>query len=151
MFRFRLIVVGKVKEPAIRLLCEHYTDRIRRQYQATLELLEIKDAPSVAAEGKALLKALDEGRTCGPIYTLAEEGKQHTSVALSQELAALPGRAATFVIGGAYGLCPQVKQRADALLSLSAMTLTHELARLFLCEQLYRCISITAGSKYHHA
>lgn len=150
MFRFRLIVVGKVKEPAIKLLCEHYADRMRRQYQVTLDLIEVKDAPSPAAEGKALAKALGEGRTCGPVYALAEEGRQRNSVALAEELAALPGRAATFVIGGAYGLCPEVKQRADALLSLSALTLTHELARLFLCEQLYRCASITAGSKYHH-
>lgn len=150
MFRFRLIAVGKVKEPAIRLLCEHYADRIRRQYQATVEWVEVKDAQTPAAEGKALLKAIGEGRACGSVYALAEEGRQYTSVALSEVLAALPGRAATFVIGGAYGLCPEVKQRADALLSLSAMTLTHELARLFLCEQLYRCASIAAGSKYHH-
>lgn len=150
MFRFRLIVVGKVKEPAIKTLCEHYAERMRRQYQVALELIEVKDAPSPATEGKSLLKAIGEGRVCGPVYALGEEGRQHTSVSLAGELAGLPGRAATFVIGGAYGLCPEVKQRADALLSLSAMTLTHELARLFLCEQLYRCTSITAGSKYHH-
>lgn len=150
MFRFRLIAVGKIKEPAIKLLCEHYAERMRRQYQVTFELIEVKDAPSPAAEGKALLKAIGEGRSCGPVYALAEEGGQLPSVALAKELAALPGRAATLVIGGAYGLCPEVKQHADALLSLSAMTLTHELARLFLVEQLYRCTSITAGSKYHH-
>lgn len=151
MFRFRLIVVGKVKEPAIRSLCEQFADRLRRQHQSALDIIEVKDAPSPEAEAKALLKAIGEGRTCGPVYALAEEGKQHSSVMLAEELAALPGRAATFVIGGAYGLAPEVKQRADALLSLSAMTLTHELARLFLSEQLYRAAAITAGSKYHHA
>ena len=55
-----------------------------------------------------------------------------------------------FIIGGAYGLSPEVKARADRLLSLSPMTLTHEFARLVLMEQLYRAASINSGSKYHH-
>lgn len=151
MFRFRLIAVGKLKEPSIKTLCEHYAERMRKQHQVSFELIEVRDAPSPEAEGKALLKAIGEGRACGPVYAMSEEGRQRTSVALAQELADLPGRAATFVIGGAYGLSPAVKERADALLSLSAMTLTHELARLFLSEQLYRVSAITAGSKYHHA
>ena len=55
-----------------------------------------------------------------------------------------------FVIGGAYGLSPAVKERANQLLSLSALTLTHQMARLFLLEQLYRSFTILRNEPYHN-
>ena len=69
---------------------------------------------------------------------------------LADELQALQGQPVVFVVGGAYGLSEAVKQRADILLSLSPMTFTHEIARMLLCEQLYRTVAIQTGSKYHH-
>ncbi|MGB0258786.1 MAG: 23S rRNA (pseudouridine(1915)-N(3))-methyltransferase RlmH, partial [Coraliomargarita sp.] len=62
----------------------------------------------------------------------------------------LQGQPAVFIIGGAYGLSDAVKARADGLFALSPMTFTHEIARMILCEQLYRAVSINSGSKYHH-
>jgi 23S rRNA (pseudouridine1915-N3)-methyltransferase len=81
---------------------------------------------------------------------MAEEGGTRSSQQLADELQALRGRPAVFIIGGAYGLSDAVKQRADVLLSLSPFTFTHEIARMLLCEQLYRAVSIQTGSKYHH-
>ena len=55
-----------------------------------------------------------------------------------------------FVIGGAYGLSDEVRQRASAVLSLSAMTFPHQLVRVLLAEQLYRALMIMHGKPYHH-
>ena len=82
---------------------------------------------------------------------MAEEGKTRTSAGLAKELYALQGQPAVFIIGGAYGLSPAVKAKAEVLFALSPLTFTHEIARMLLCEQLYRAVSINAGSKYHHA
>jgi 23S rRNA (pseudouridine1915-N3)-methyltransferase len=82
---------------------------------------------------------------------MAEEGKTRTSTGLAAELFALQGQPAVFIIGGAYGLSSAVKARADLLFALSPLTFTHEIARMLLCEQLYRAVSISSGSKYHHA
>ena len=81
---------------------------------------------------------------------MAEEGRTRSSQKLAAELQALQGRSAVFIVGGAYGLSAAVKSRADVLLSLSPFTFTHEIARMLLCEQLYRAVSIQTGSKYHH-
>ena len=55
-----------------------------------------------------------------------------------------------FVVGGPYGLAPEVKQKADLLWSLSKLTFTHELARLLLFEQLFRAVNILHGGSYHN-
>jgi 23S rRNA (pseudouridine1915-N3)-methyltransferase len=55
-----------------------------------------------------------------------------------------------FVVGGAYGLSEQVRERADLLLSLSPMTFPHQLVRVLFAEQLYRALAILKGSPYHH-
>ena len=60
------------------------------------------------------------------------------------------GRDRFFVIGGPCGLSDEVKKRGDAVLSLSRMTFTHEMARFFLTEQIYRAITIAKGIKYHN-
>lgn len=83
---------------------------------------------------------------------LDERGKTFTSVDFSKmiETQRDHGRPLLFAIGGAYGFSDDVKKQADLLLSLSPMTLPHELAFLFFAEQLYRAHAIMAGSGYHH-
>jgi 23S rRNA (pseudouridine1915-N3)-methyltransferase len=81
---------------------------------------------------------------------MAEEGMTRTSQRLADELYTLQGRPAVFILGGAYGLSDAVKARADALFALSPLTFTHEIARMLICEQLYRAVAIQNGSKYHH-
>ncbi|MEM9227249.1 MAG: 23S rRNA (pseudouridine(1915)-N(3))-methyltransferase RlmH [Verrucomicrobiota bacterium] len=86
------------------------------------------------------------------VFALAEEGKLMTSEQLAQTVGQLRDSSteATFIVGGAYGLSDAVKARADVLLSLSPLTLTHEMARVVLLEQLYRAFTILHGSGYHH-
>ena len=111
-------------------------------------MVELKDG-SVESEGQRIVEAIEK-RSGSMVYALAEEGKERSSSAFAKELYQLQGRPALFVIGGAFGLSPAVKTLADNSLSLSQMTLTHEMARLLLIEQIYRSVAINTGSKYHH-
>ena len=83
---------------------------------------------------------------------LSPEGKMLSSEQLAAALSDVKSRgrsAACFVIGSSFGLAPEVKQKADLLLSMSKMTFPHYLARVMVLEQLYRAEAIQAGSKYH--
>lgn len=112
--------------------------------------------PSVAqitaaleAEGKLLLGHIPR-RACTVV--LAIEGRAMSSEALAsymeKQMNGGTGEFA-FVIGSSYGLSPEVKRRADLLLSMSPMTFPHQLARVMLAEQLYRVFQIHNGTKYH--
>ena len=146
MHRHTLIVVGKLKNRSIAALCQDYASRLQRH--ARIECVELRDG-DLASEGRRILEALEK-RPPARTYALAEEGRLRTSREFAGALLERQGGPACVIIGGAYGLSPEVKARADELLSLSPMTLTHEFARLVLMEQLYRAASINSGSKYHH-
>ena len=146
MFRYTIIAVGKMKNCSLAALCDDFAKRLKRQ--GNFELVELKDG-DVESEGERILDALAK-RGDARIYAMAEEGRTRSSQKLAAELQALQGRSAVFIVGGAYGLSAAVKSRADVLLSLSPFTFTHEIARMLLCEQLYRAVSIQTGSKYHH-
>ncbi|MFU8849201.1 MAG: 23S rRNA (pseudouridine(1915)-N(3))-methyltransferase RlmH [Opitutales bacterium] len=146
MFAYSVIAIGKMKNRHLAALCADFAKRLQRQ--GRFEMIELKDG-DVATEGQRILEALDK-RPGARVYVLAEEGARRSSAAMAQELQGLQGQPAIFIIGGAYGLSEAVKARADLLLALSPMTFTHEIARMLLCEQLYRTVSIQTGSKYHH-
>ncbi len=149
------MAVGKARGSVGEALADYET-RARRYY--AFEAAEVKeeayrrtgDAGRVRdEEGKRLLARVPPG---AQVVALHETGKQWTSPQLAAYLADLavqgsPG--ASFLIGGAYGLSDEILARASVKLSLSAMTLTHELARLVLTEQLYRAGTIQRGEPYH--
>jgi 23S rRNA (pseudouridine1915-N3)-methyltransferase len=101
-----------------------------------------------ALEGERILAAIPEGAT---VLALDERGRSFTTQGLAVMLAGWmqDGAHAAFVIGGADGLSEEVKNRADKLLSLSALTFPHALVRVVLAEQLYRASSILANHPYH--
>ena len=146
MFRYTVIAIGKMKNRSLAMLCDDFSQRLKRQ--GNFELIELKDG-DVESEGLRILEALAK-RSDARIYAMAEEGMTCTSQRLADELYALQGRPAIFILGGAYGLSDTVKARADALFALSPLTFTHEIARMLVCEQLYRAVAIQTGSKYHH-
>ncbi|MGB0372804.1 MAG: 23S rRNA (pseudouridine(1915)-N(3))-methyltransferase RlmH [Opitutales bacterium] len=146
MYRYTLIAIGKMKNRSLSALCDDFYKRLKRQ--GNFELIELKDG-DVASEGQRILDTLVK-RQGARVYAMAEEGTVRSSRAFAGQLQALQGQPAVFIIGGAYGLSPAVKERADELFSLSPMTFTHEIARMLICEQLYRAVSINTGSKYHH-
>ena len=85
------------------------------------------------------------------IISLSEEGKQFNSIELTSLLLKFKNKRINFLIGDADGISPDIKEKSDLLLSLSPLTLPHELARLILLEQIYRAISISNNSPYHRA
>ncbi|MFW2389402.1 MAG: 23S rRNA (pseudouridine(1915)-N(3))-methyltransferase RlmH [Polyangiales bacterium] len=145
--RVRIIAVGKAKDRDLRSLLADYYKRIGRY--AKLEEIEIKDGkPDEVAE--RLAKSIpDRSR----VVSLEVDGRALSS----RQLATFIGRAENesvqtlvFLIGGSYGLPQELSKKADLRLSLSAMTLPHRLARLFLAEQVYRGFSILRGEPYDH-
>jgi 23S rRNA (pseudouridine1915-N3)-methyltransferase len=87
------------------------------------------------------------------VVVLDERGTTLTSTGLAERLGKWRDqgvRQVAFVVGGAYGLTDAVRQRADLVLSLSAMTFPHQLVRVLFAEQLYRAFSILRGTPYHH-
>jgi 23S rRNA (pseudouridine1915-N3)-methyltransferase len=144
--KITVISIGKVKDKAILNKINDFVGRI--QHDGKLRLIELKDS-DVESEGEAILSTLDNMR--GRIFALSEEGKQYSSVEFARKIKKLRVYAtdAIFVIGGPFGLSQSVKKKADETLSLSKMTLPHEMAKLFLIEQIYRALSIIKNRKYH--
>lgn len=158
MAHLRIICVGKLKKPFWRQAAEHYLSSLSRLIKA--ELVEVRDAPGSlpgaerpAVEGAAVLERLGPGDM--PI-ALDMRGKALSSEALAKRLGGWlddPACTPSFIVGGAYGLPPEVTRpagRRSEMLSLGPMTLPHELARVVLLEQVYRAASILRGLPYHH-
>lgn len=153
MSRLRVLWVGRTDKGFPREGVAHYERRIRPL--VPLECIEVKAADhsgrnrvqALAAEADALLRRLGAGDT---VVLLDERGAQPTSRELAGWLDALEQGPMAFVIGGAYGVDPAVRRRARRVLSLSRLTLPHQLVRIVLLEQLYRALTIRAGHGYHH-
>ena len=147
--------MGKLKTPFWKDAAAHYLTRIKRWRH--LEYTETRDGDAAlppdqrnALEGRRIIEALAPQDVA---LVLDERGEKLTSPQLAALLRQLDQDArgrACFIVGGAWGLDDSVRQRAFKVLSLSDMTLPHELARVVLYEQLYRAASINAGAPYHH-
>ena len=133
--KLRVVAVGKIA-PHFREAQEHYLKKVRN-----LEVVEVRKGKS-KEEGERLLK-----KAKGFIVALDERGREVTSREFAKIVEKHP--TITFLIGGANGLSEEVKERADLLLSLSKLTLQHDVARIVLLEQLFRAQEINRGSPYH--
>lgn len=151
----KYISVGKLKTPFWKDAAAHYATRISRWRR--LEASEVRDGDAAlpqeqrnALEGRRILDAL----TPQDIPLVLDERGQHlTSPELAELLRRMDHEAqgrACFIVGGAWGLDDAVRQRASRCISLSHMTLPHELARVVLLEQLYRAECILRKVPYHH-
>ncbi len=134
--------------------CGEYVKRMPRELP--LAVVEIKPEPRgsktreqlTAAEKARILPAI---AGCGRVVALDERGKDLTTQQLAQRLETWmqDGRDTAFLIGGADGLDAELKARADDMIRLSSLTLPHAMARLVLCEQLYRAVSVLKNHPYH--
>lgn len=153
--KITILAVG-TKMP--RWVDEAYNDYAKRfGRDISLELKEIKPEKrgggvtaekGIAAEHERLMAAIPA--RCR-LVVMDERGKNWTSVRLAEELKSwmAGGDDVCFIIGGADGLSAELKQRADVLLQLSAMTLPHGMVRVMLGEQIYRAYSILNNHPYH--
>lgn len=152
--RIRLLFVGRtVRGPVADLLAD-YVDRTQRM--AAVEIVIIPEAAGAdparqqQVESKRCLDALLPGER---VVVLDERGAAMASTAFAVRLGTWRDqgvRQVAFVVGGAYGHTEELRQRADLILALSAMTLPHQLVRVVLAEQVYRAFSILNRSPYHH-
>lgn len=149
--RLYLAAVGRLKSGPHQALAQHYAERLT----SPLTIREVEEKRPLppgelkAREGALLLAAVPARAT---LVALDERGKQFASEAFARRLAAWrDGGVAdlAFLIGGAEGLADEVRQKAELVLSLGAMTWPHLLVRGMLLEQLYRAQQILAGHPYH--
>ena len=136
----RILCIGRLKSSYLREGVEDYLLRARRF--ARIEVVELPDQDR-ARESRALLAALGSPRS----ILCDSRGSQWTSEELARELGA--HGAVDFVLGGPDGVEEIVRERADRCVAFGAITLPHELARLILCEQIYRGFCILRGHPYH--
>lgn len=159
MMHITVLCVGKLKEPYLRQGCAEYSKRLGSMCRFNIIEVEeerLPDRPSAAqisaalqAEGHRLLSHIPRSAA---VIAMCIEGQSLASPALARylEKLAVDGIGhAVFLIGGSWGLSDEAKAAADLQLSMSAMTFPHQLARVMLCEQLYRAAQISSGGKYH--
>ncbi len=138
--RIRLLMLGKTRRPEMRAVLDDYVRRIGRS--CPIEIMELRDGDA--------LKKLDADRAA-TVVLLDAAGKNLDSNALAKWLGELRDRGTReliFLCGDAEGFSEDLRRRAQHKLSLSAMTFSHELARVMLAEQLYRAFAILSGSPY---
>lgn len=152
--KIRLLMVGKTDRGAVGELCSQYMERVARM--VPLEQVVVPEAGKGApayqqqVECERLLAAIKPGER---VVVLDERGTRPTSEEFAAQLGKWRDQSVkqlVFVVGGAYGLTDAVRQRADLVLALSAMTFPHQLVRVVFAEQLYRAYTILNRTPYHH-
>ncbi len=152
-----LLAIGKTDSRELESLIQNYTKRIGHYLP-----FEMKVIPDVRRSGKisAEQQKLNEGReileqvqTTDRLILLDERGKSMSSIEFASHIEGrmlLSDKRLVFVIGGPYGFSQEVYERANEQLSLSRMTFSHQMVRLFVVEQIYRAMTILRGEPYHH-
>lgn len=158
MLAVTIIAVGKLKEQYLRDAVLEYSKRIAGYYK--FEVIEIAESklsqkPSQAEIVNALYKEgeliLERIPKRAKTVALCIEGKQYSSQAFAEIAAGIEQESShlVFIIGSSHGIAENVKCSVDMRLSMSKMTFSHQIARIMLCEQIYRMGSILNGGKYH--
>lgn len=152
--KLRFVWIGKTKRVPVRQLIQEYLDRLGRFAQ--VEVIELRDRDDVGGDARRIVDKEGEdilSRTPNDQFVVAldERGREMDSIKLAEfvEKHRVAGtKQMTFIIGGHNGLSDAVRQRADLVLALSRMTLTHEFARVLLIEQVYRAFTIIHDLPY---
>ena len=145
--KINLLVVGKLKEKFLVDGVAEYLKRLRKF--ATVEVKEISECRTVDEECQKLLSLVPQNSW---LCVLDVAGESLSSEDFAKKISALNLNGVsnlTFAIGGAFGLNEELRRAADFRLSLSAMTLTHQMTRLILAEQIYRAFKINRHEPYH--
>lgn len=153
----KLLAIGKTDNKALQTLIDDYTKRLSFYVKFDLEVIaDIKNVKNLSEkqqkekEGELILSKI--GNT-DHLILLDENGKTFSSVGFSEELQKKMNagiKTLVFVIGGPYGFSDEVYKKANGKISLSAMTFSHQMVRLFVIEQIYRGFTILKNEPYHH-
>ena len=153
--KLAFLMVGKTSETYFAEAIREYERRIKRYVPFEIIVVpDIKGAKDAVlqkqSEGELILRTL---RNDDFVVLLDEHGKEYSSVDFAGRLGKLmgmPNKRCVFVIGGAYGFSNDVRNRGNEMVSLSKMTFSHQMIRLFFVEQVYRALSILNGTPYHN-
>lgn len=153
----KLLTIGKTDNKALQTLIDDYTKRLSFYVKFDLEIIaDIKNVKNLSEkqqkekEGELILSKI--GST-DHLVLLDENGKTFSSVGFADELQKKMNagiKTLVFVIGGPYGFSEEVYKKANGKISLSAMTFSHQMVRLFIIEQIYRGFTILKNEPYHH-
>jgi 23S rRNA (pseudouridine1915-N3)-methyltransferase len=153
----KLLAIGKTDNQALLSLIEDYKKRLNFYIKFNFEIIpDLKKVKNLSEdqqkekEGVLILKAINSADV---VVLLDENGKQFDSIAFSSYLQKHMNsgkKQLVFVIGGPYGFSESVYKRAQGKLSLSKMTFSHQMVRLFIIEQIYRGLTILKNEPYHH-
>lgn len=152
-----LIVVGKTTDKRFEAITQEYIERIRHYIPFTIEVIpELKNTKGLSQdeqkkrEGELIQKNLQPGDY---VVLLDEHGSERSSMDfaswIQKKMAAGPKRL-VFIVGGPYGFSDAIHQKGNEEISLSRMTLSHQMIRMFFVEQMYRAMTILNGEPYHH-
>ncbi|PVW15713.1 23S rRNA (pseudouridine(1915)-N(3))-methyltransferase RlmH [Marixanthomonas spongiae] len=155
--KITLLAIGKTDDKNLQTLIATYSKRLNHYVPFFFEIIpDVKKAKNLSealqkqAEGQEILKRLQHSDV---LFLLDENGKQFRSVGFSQFLQKKMNsglKNLVFVIGGPYGFSDEIYERANGKLSLSKMTFSHQMVRVFFIEQLYRGFTILRNEPYHH-
>ncbi|WP_177765933.1 23S rRNA (pseudouridine(1915)-N(3))-methyltransferase RlmH [Flavobacterium sp. I3-2] len=153
----KLLAIGKTDNKALQTLIDDYTKRLSFYVKFDLEVIaDIKNVKNLSEkqqkekEGELILSKIGSS---DHMILLDENGKTFSSVGFSEELQKKMNagiKTLVFVIGGPYGFSDEVYKKANGKISLSAMTFSHQMVRLFVIEQIYRSFTILKNEPYHH-
>lgn len=155
--KITLICIGKVDENYVREGVQKFLTRLK--HYVTFNIIEIPDIKNTKnmshplqkdKEGELFLKHIQHQ---GYVILLDEKGKEFRSIEFSRFLSQkmVAGVSAVyFLIGGPYGFSDKIRERANYSISLSRLTFSHQMIRLFFVEQVYRAFTIMKGEPYHH-
>ena len=156
--KIKLLAIGKIDSKDLQALIEEYSKRLGFYVSFNFEIIpDIKNAKNLSekqqkiAEGNELLKRIEKSDT---MIILDEKGNTFSSVQFSEFLQKKMNsglKNLIFIIGGPYGYSEEMYQRATGKISLSTMTFSHQMVRLFFIEQLYRGFTILKNEPYHHS
>lgn len=155
--KITLLAIGKTDSKQLHDLIEDYKKRLGHYVRFSLEIIpdpkqtkNLSETLQKQAEGEEILKRLI---TADQVILLDEKGKMNTSEQFAGFLQKKMNsglKRLVFVIGGPYGFSEEIYARANGKISLSAMTFSHQMVRLFFVEQLYRAFTILRNEPYHH-
>ncbi len=153
----RLIAIGKTDNNQLQMLIDDYSKRLSFYIRFELEIIaDIKNVKNLSEqqqkekEGELILAKIS---ATDSLILLDENGNTFSSVGFADELQKKMNsgiKTLVFAIGGPYGFSPAVYQKANGKISLSQMTFSHQMVRLFFIEQLYRGFTILRNEPYHH-
>lgn len=153
----KLLTIGKTDDNSLQTLINTYVKRLEHYNRFDLEIIpDLKKTKNLTVDQQKVMEGkliLDKVNTSDFLVLLDENGKQYSSEGFSEYIQKRLNsgmKQLIFVIGGPYGFSEEVYQRANGKLSLSKMTFSHQMVRLFFVEQLYRAFTIIRNEPYHH-